>query len=112
MNPETGMLINISEIKSRAGDVLHDGYDHKFLNEDNPAFADQVPTAENIARQLFRRNRAALPRFRCTAGRVSPLRDGATNRDVLRGWPLRREPLDRLFSRAANDVAAPEQRGK
>ena len=54
VNPETGMLINISEIKSRAGEVLHDGYDHKFLNEDNAAFADTIPTAENIARQLFR----------------------------------------------------------
>ncbi len=54
VNPETGMLINISEIKSRVGQVLHDGYDHKFLNEDNPAFGDAVPTAENIVRQLFR----------------------------------------------------------
>jgi 6-pyruvoyltetrahydropterin/6-carboxytetrahydropterin synthase len=54
VNPETGMLINISEIKARVGEVLHDGYDHKFLNEDNPAFADAVPTPENIVRQLFR----------------------------------------------------------
>ena len=54
VDPETGMLINISEIKRRAGEVLHDGYDHKFLNEDNPAFAELVPTAENIAQQLFR----------------------------------------------------------
>ena len=54
VNPETGMLINISEIKSRVGEVLHDGYDHKFLNEDNPAFAEMVPTPENIVRQLYR----------------------------------------------------------
>jgi 6-pyruvoyltetrahydropterin/6-carboxytetrahydropterin synthase len=54
VNRETGMLINISEIKSRVGDVLHDRYDHKFLNEDNAAFADAIPTPENIARQLFR----------------------------------------------------------
>src|SRR4051812_22522603 len=50
----TGMLMNISEIKERAGKVLHDGFDHKFLNEDNPAFAGTVPTAEKVARQLFR----------------------------------------------------------
>ncbi len=54
MNPETGMLMNISEIKSRVGQVLHDGFDHKFLNEDNAAFTDTVPTAENVARELFR----------------------------------------------------------
>jgi 6-pyruvoyltetrahydropterin/6-carboxytetrahydropterin synthase len=49
----TGMLMNISEIKERVGQVLHDGFDHKFLNEDNPAFARVPPTAENVARQLF-----------------------------------------------------------
>src|SRR3954465_5752109 len=50
----TGMLMNISEIKERVGRVLNDGFDHKFLNEDNPAFVEVVPTAENVARQLFR----------------------------------------------------------
>jgi 6-pyruvoyltetrahydropterin/6-carboxytetrahydropterin synthase len=48
----TGMLINISEIKERAGRIVRDNYDHRFLNEDNPAFANVTPTAENIARQL------------------------------------------------------------
>ena len=47
------MLMNISEIKERAVRLLRDGFDHKFLNEDNPAFAELPPTAENIARQLF-----------------------------------------------------------
>ena len=42
----TGMLINISEIKERAGEIVHDRYDHRFLNEDNPAFRDKMPTAE------------------------------------------------------------------
>jgi 6-pyruvoyltetrahydropterin/6-carboxytetrahydropterin synthase len=60
VDPVTGMLMNISEIKERVGRVLHDGFDHKFLNEDNPAFASLPPTAENIARQLFT---AAVPLF-------------------------------------------------
>jgi 6-pyruvoyltetrahydropterin/6-carboxytetrahydropterin synthase len=47
------MLMNISEIKERVGKVLRDGFDHKFLNEDNPAFANVAPTAENVARELF-----------------------------------------------------------
>src|SRR5947209_15539781 len=47
VDPANGMLMNISEIKSRVGRLLHDGFDHKFLNEDNPAFADQPPTAEH-----------------------------------------------------------------
>jgi 6-pyruvoyltetrahydropterin/6-carboxytetrahydropterin synthase len=49
----TGMLINISEIKERAERVLRHGFDHKFLNQDNPAFREVPPTAENIARQLY-----------------------------------------------------------
>src|SRR5207244_11634046 len=53
VDPVTGMLINISEIKERAGGVVDDQFDHKFLNEDNPAFREIAPTAENIARQLF-----------------------------------------------------------
>src|SRR5437588_6610546 len=47
------MLINISEIKERAGEVVDNQFDHKFLNEDNPAFRDSPPTTDNIARQLF-----------------------------------------------------------
>jgi 6-pyruvoyltetrahydropterin/6-carboxytetrahydropterin synthase len=53
VNPINGMLINISEMKERAGRVLHESFDHKFLNEDNPAFRDLPPTAENVARQLY-----------------------------------------------------------
>jgi len=49
----TGMLINISEIKERAGRILRDRFDHKFLNEDNTAFRDVPPTAINVARQLY-----------------------------------------------------------
>ena len=60
VDPDTGMLMNISEIKERAGRVLHEGFDHKFLNEDNPAFASTPPTAENVARELFN---AAAPLF-------------------------------------------------
>src|SRR5215468_7800717 len=53
IDPATGMLINISEIKERAGRILRDRFDHKFLNEDNPSFREFPPTAENIARQLY-----------------------------------------------------------
>src|SRR4029077_3079622 len=52
VNPTTGMLINISEIKERAGKIVRERFDHKFLNEDNSALREMPPTAENIARQL------------------------------------------------------------
>src|SRR5207248_8962656 len=47
VDPATGMLINISEIKERARRILRERFDHKFLNEDSPAFRDVLPTAEN-----------------------------------------------------------------
>jgi 6-pyruvoyltetrahydropterin/6-carboxytetrahydropterin synthase len=53
VDPRTGMLINISEIKERAGKIVRVRFDHKFLNEDNSAFRDVPPTAENIAQQLY-----------------------------------------------------------
>ncbi|HEX4665236.1 MAG TPA: 6-carboxytetrahydropterin synthase [Chthoniobacterales bacterium] len=53
VNPTNGMLVNISEIKRRVEEILHARFDHKFLNEDHPAFRETPPTAENIARQLF-----------------------------------------------------------
>ncbi len=54
VDPSTGMLINISEIKERAGEILRDGFDHKFLNQDNASFRELPPTTENVARQLYR----------------------------------------------------------
>src|SRR6476620_6746653 len=53
IDPTTGMLMNISEIKERVSKVLYDKFDHKFLNEDHKAFADLPPTTGNVARQLF-----------------------------------------------------------
>jgi 6-pyruvoyltetrahydropterin/6-carboxytetrahydropterin synthase len=53
VNPTTGMQINISEIKARAGKIVRERFDHKFLNKDNSSFRDVPPTAENIARQLY-----------------------------------------------------------
>jgi 6-pyruvoyltetrahydropterin/6-carboxytetrahydropterin synthase len=53
VDPATGMLINISEIKQRAGRIVRQRFDHKFLNEDNSSFRAVPPTVENIARQLY-----------------------------------------------------------
>ncbi len=53
VDPTTGMLINISEIKERAGRIVQQRFDHKFLNEQNSTFANLPPTAENVARALY-----------------------------------------------------------
>src|SRR5438094_5154507 len=53
VDPVTGMLINISEIKARAGKIVRERFDHKFRNEENSSFRSIGPTAGSIARQLY-----------------------------------------------------------
>jgi 6-pyruvoyltetrahydropterin/6-carboxytetrahydropterin synthase len=53
VDQSNGMLINISEIKERAGKIVRERFDHKFLNRDNPSFHAIAPTAVNVARQLY-----------------------------------------------------------
>lgn len=52
VDPETGMIINLDDLKTIMKDVLTD-FDHKHLNEDNVHFKDLVPTTENIAKVLW-----------------------------------------------------------
>ncbi len=52
IDPDTGMIINLYDLKPILNDVLKD-FDHKYLNEDNPQFKDLIPTTENIARVLW-----------------------------------------------------------
>ena len=69
-NPTNGMLVNIAEIKKRAGKVIAANFDHKFLNEDHPVFGKTVPTAENIARQLFSESEAQFADLNATLAAV------------------------------------------
>ena len=54
IDPNTGMIINLTDLKRLIKVVLED-FDHKYLNLDTPFFKDQIPTTENIARVLFER---------------------------------------------------------
>lgn len=48
-----GMLIDFKVLKKAFNEVL-DRYDHRFLNEIEPFAAGENPTAENIAREVYR----------------------------------------------------------
>lgn len=48
-----GMLIDFKILKAELNKVL-DEFDHRFLNE-LETFAEENPTAENLARQIFER---------------------------------------------------------
>lgn len=53
VDPRTGMVINVTEIKAAMRDLLAARYDHRFLNVDTPPFAEIAPTAGNVAAQLL-----------------------------------------------------------
>jgi 6-pyruvoyltetrahydropterin/6-carboxytetrahydropterin synthase len=48
IDPETGMIIDLGELKAVVGETIVERFDHADLNAD-PAFRGRVPTTENIA---------------------------------------------------------------
>lgn len=51
----TGMVLDLKELKEILSRHVVDAYDHRFLNYEVPPFDSVVPTAENIARDIWRR---------------------------------------------------------
>ena len=49
IDPRTGMVFNLRDLKTVMTDVVENGLDHKNLNLDVPAFQGMITTAENIA---------------------------------------------------------------
>lgn len=56
VDPVTGMIINLYDLKHIVTDVLEE-FDHKHLNFDTPYFERLVPTTENLALVLWRKFR-------------------------------------------------------
>ncbi len=52
VDPETGMVINLEELKAKVSPVI-ETLDHRCLN-DLEYFRENLPTLENIARYIFR----------------------------------------------------------
>ena len=57
VDPVTGMIINLYDLKQIVTDVLEE-FDHKHLNLDTPYFEHIIPTTENLALLLWRKFRA------------------------------------------------------
>jgi len=54
-DPVTGMVLDLKELKEILNREILAPYDHRFLNYEVPPFDRIVPTAENIARDIWRR---------------------------------------------------------
>ena len=59
-HPVTGMVVDLKVVKSILEEAVLDPMDHRHLNLEVPPFDTVVPTAENLAVELWRR---LAPRF-------------------------------------------------
>jgi 6-pyruvoyltetrahydropterin/6-carboxytetrahydropterin synthase len=48
IDPDTGMVLDLAELKRMVGETIVDRFDHADLNAD-PLFQGRVPTTENVA---------------------------------------------------------------
>ncbi|MEM7571775.1 MAG: 6-carboxytetrahydropterin synthase [Bacteroidota bacterium] len=60
IDPETGFLIDLKDLKDLIKREVEDYLDHKNLNEQVPEFKTLNPTAENICILIWQRLRAQL----------------------------------------------------
>jgi 6-pyruvoyltetrahydropterin/6-carboxytetrahydropterin synthase len=68
VDPATGMIVNLSDLDGFVEREVIEVFDHRSLNEEVPAFRDQVPTTENVCMEIYRRlkhfSKAQLERVR------------------------------------------------
>lgn len=60
IDPRTGFVIDLGDLKETMQRQVLDALDHRFLNKEVPEFADRIPTTENIAVAIWRRLAGSL----------------------------------------------------
>jgi 6-pyruvoyltetrahydropterin/6-carboxytetrahydropterin synthase len=59
-DPQTGMVVNLTDLDRVLREEVDAPIDHKNLNRDVPEFAKTPPTAENLAAWIWRRVSARI----------------------------------------------------
>jgi 6-pyruvoyltetrahydropterin/6-carboxytetrahydropterin synthase len=70
-DPVTGMVLDLKLLKEILNREVVEPYDHRFLNREVPPFDHVIPTAENIAIDIWNR---LLPHLRDARGRLHGVR--------------------------------------
>ena len=70
-DPVTGMVMDLKELKHILNREVVEPYDHRFLNYEAPPFDRVIPTAENMAVEIWRR---LAPHFTATRGKLHAVR--------------------------------------
>lgn len=55
VNPRSGFVVDLRELKATMHREVLDAFDHRFLNKEIPEFSKQIPTTENLAIAIWRR---------------------------------------------------------
>jgi len=72
VDPETSMVVNLTDLDRILKEEVDRPLDHKNLNLDVPDFADQSPTAERVAVWIWNRVSARIQRegWKCRLARL------------------------------------------
>jgi 6-pyruvoyltetrahydropterin/6-carboxytetrahydropterin synthase len=75
IDPTTGFVVDLKQLKDLLDDEVIRVYDHRHLNLEVPEFKNAIPTSENIAIAVWRRIDGKLPGAKLHRVRVYELPD-------------------------------------
>ena len=81
IDPETGFVMDVKELKELVKEEIEDRFDHKNLNLDTEEFKDTNPTAENICVVVWK-----ILRGKIKPGLDLKIRLYETERNIVEYW--------------------------
>ena len=75
IDPQTGFVVDLKELKDILEREVVSVYDHRHLNYEVPEFAHAVPTTENMAVAIWRRLDGKIPNAKLHRVRVYEMAD-------------------------------------
>lgn len=55
VNPQSGFVVDLKQLKDILNHEVLDALDHRFLNKEVPEFLTRIPTTENLAIAIWQR---------------------------------------------------------
>lgn len=75
VDPVTGFVVDLKQLKDVIGREVLTAYDHRHLNLEVPEFRSAIPTTENIAVAIWRRLEGKIPGAKLRRVRVYEMPD-------------------------------------
>ncbi len=84
-DPQTGMIIDLKQLKEILEEQVVEPMDHRFLNYEVSPFSTVIPTTENVAEEIWSRMEPALGRVGARLYRVRLFETADLYVDVFKG---------------------------